>query len=105
MVDHQPRHGQVYQPFRGALAVALVYQIVIPRTHDHRCAAADIRKTLLHYGSLHVGLNVRSELHEITGDDHQIVCGGVADQPVELAQVIVQIGDDEDLHREEPKIR
>ena len=48
---------------------------------------------------LGVGLDVRTDIEQVTRDDDQVVVGRHGRDPVQLLQRVVQIGDQQQAHR------
>jgi hypothetical protein len=58
----------------------------------------DAGEVLHHHDDLHIQLAMARDIEQIARDDHEVVVGGNPQEPVELPEAVVQIGDHQGLH-------
>src|SRR5207302_6512980 len=81
-----------------AFSVALV-EVVIAGAEDDLGPSGEQREVLLHDHDLGAKIHHRADVQRIAGKDYQIELRRRADQPVELRQRVMQVGDDQAAHR------
>ncbi|MEY9613057.1 hypothetical protein ABIF21_005931 [Bradyrhizobium elkanii] len=81
-----------------ALRVALV-EVVIARAEDHPREIGEPRQVFRDDDDLGAEIDRRAEIERIAGEDHEIELRCRRQQPVELRQRVMQVGDDKTAHR------
>ncbi|BAM89395.1 FAD linked oxidase domain-containing protein [Bradyrhizobium oligotrophicum S58] len=86
-------------PGRDLLAIrAAILQIVIARADQHARLGREQRQVLLDHDDLRADVDDRSEIERVPGEYDRVEMAGGCDQPVELRQRVVKIGNDETAH-------
>ena len=68
--------------------------------HDHGGrAVGEAAEVLEHDGDLGIEREGRGDVEEVTGEYQEVDAGRLGEHPVQLAQVVVQITDQQDAHR------
>ncbi len=79
-------------------ALGLVIEVVVPGADHGDGARRHPGQVLEDDRDLGIQGDGGADVEEVAGDDHQVVLVGLVQHPVELAQVVVQIRDEEGVH-------
>ena len=84
------RHGLI----RRAAGIA----VVIARTDQQPRFLPDATQILFHHDNLHIEIQAGTQVQQVAADDDGIVVRRIGDQPVELLERIMEVGDEQHLH-------
>ena len=86
-------------PSRNLLAFGIAFvEIVVSRAKNDLGDPGQKRQIFLHHHDLGAKIDRRSDIERVTGEDHEVELRRCTQQPVELRQRVMQIGNDEAAH-------
>ena len=102
-VDDNPVVARLGEPACELLAgVGTAVEIVVARAHHRRHASGEAFEIVEHHRDLRIERHGRRDVEQVAREDGDVDrCGGIGgarEHPVELAEVVVKVGDEQDAH-------